>query len=57
MMEFKWAEIEIYKLLDPGVRVVILKVLCDIRVEVCYVFFNIHLSICFHLKWVNFGMV
>ncbi|KAG4378751.1 hypothetical protein JHK82_047052 [Glycine max] len=27
------AEIEIYKLLDPGVRVVILKVLCDIRVE------------------------
>lgn len=28
------AEIEMYKTLDPGVRVVILKALCDIRVEV-----------------------
>lgn len=28
------AEIEVYKSLDPGVRVVILKALCDIRVEV-----------------------
>lgn len=28
------AEIEAYKALDPGVRVVILKALCDIRVEV-----------------------
>ncbi|XP_027330761.1 DDT domain-containing protein DDR4-like isoform X1 [Abrus precatorius] len=27
------AEIEVYKSLDPGVRVVILKALCDIRVE------------------------
>lgn len=27
-------EIEVYKSLDPGVRVVILKALCDIRVEV-----------------------
>ncbi|XP_004299603.1 PREDICTED: uncharacterized protein LOC101305265 [Fragaria vesca subsp. vesca] len=27
------AEIEVYKTLDPGVRVVILKALCDIRVE------------------------
>ncbi|KAF4376095.1 hypothetical protein CsatB_017848 [Cannabis sativa] len=27
------AEIELYKTLDPGVRVVILKALCDIRVE------------------------
>ncbi|XP_059441163.1 DDT domain-containing protein DDR4 isoform X1 [Corylus avellana] len=26
-------EIEVYKMLDPGVRVVILKALCDIRVE------------------------
>lgn len=28
------AEVEAYKALDPGVRVVILKALCDIRVEV-----------------------
>ncbi|XP_021808378.1 DDT domain-containing protein DDR4 isoform X2 [Prunus avium] len=27
------AEVEVYKTLDPGVRVVILKALCDIRVE------------------------
>ncbi|XP_027365773.1 DDT domain-containing protein DDR4-like [Abrus precatorius] len=27
------AEVEVYKALDPGVRVVILKALCDIRVE------------------------
>ncbi|XP_050378994.1 DDT domain-containing protein DDR4 [Argentina anserina] len=27
------AEIEVYKTLDPGVRVIILKALCDIRVE------------------------
>lgn len=30
------AEVEAYKALDPGVRVVILKALCDIRVEVLY---------------------
>ena len=29
-------EVEVYKTLDPGVRVVILKALCDIRVEVVY---------------------
>jgi len=28
------AEIETYRTLDPGLRVVILKALCDIRVEV-----------------------
>lgn len=28
------AEVEAYNALDPGVRVVILKALCDIRVEV-----------------------
>ena len=28
------AEVETYKKLDPGIRVVILKALCDIRVEV-----------------------
>jgi hypothetical protein len=27
-------EVEVYKTLDPGIRVVILKALCDIRVEV-----------------------
>lgn len=27
-------EIETYKSLDPGIRVVILKAICDIRVEV-----------------------
>lgn len=31
---FDRAEIEVYKTLDPGVRVVILKALCDIRVGV-----------------------
>lgn len=31
---FSRAEIEAYKMLDPATRVVILKALCDIRVEV-----------------------
>lgn len=31
---FSRAEIETYKTLDPGTRVLILKALCDIRVEV-----------------------
>ncbi|KAL3575242.1 hypothetical protein D5086_023343 [Populus alba] len=30
---FTWVEVEVYKTLDPSVRVVILKALCDIRVE------------------------
>lgn len=33
------AEIEAYSALDPAVRVVILKALCDIRVEVFQIFF------------------
>lgn len=33
---FVRAEIETYNTLDPGVRVVILKALCDIRVEVIW---------------------
>lgn len=36
------AEVEAYKALDPGVRVLILKAICDIRVEVP--FFSIILS-------------
>ena len=36
MLIFVRLEVEVYKTLDPGVRVVILKALCDIRVEVVY---------------------
>lgn len=37
-------EVEAYNTLDPGVRVVILKALCDIRVEV-NIFFNFLFSL------------
>lgn len=44
------AEVEAYNVLDPGVRVAILKALCDIRVEVLslpnYCCFEHLLSIC-----------
>jgi hypothetical protein len=29
------AETELYKALEPGIRLVILKAICDIRSEVC----------------------
>lgn len=48
------AEIEAYSALDPAVRVVILKALCDIRVEVfqILIFFTIIPVICFVLTLV-----
>lgn len=52
-------EVEVYKSLDPGVRVIILKALCDIRVEVLLLFnacVSIFLIFLF-LEWVNVSMV
>ena len=39
-------EVELYKTLDPCVRVVILKALCDIRVEVLLLAAKIMLDFC-----------
>jgi hypothetical protein len=41
-MSFLSAEIEAYKILDPDIRLIILKAICDIRVEVCFYIFNIN---------------
>lgn len=37
---FLSAEIEAYKILDPATRLVVLKAICDIRVEVCFYIVN-----------------
>lgn len=46
-----------YKSLDPGIRVVILKAICDIRVEVYFAFVVFIYHYLFHLKWMNLAMV
>lgn len=45
-------EIEVYKSLDPAVRIIILKALCDIRVEVLLMLIYLYIT-SFYLKWVN----
>lgn len=42
------AEVEAYNTLDPGVRVLILKALCDIRVEV------IIITLCFYFTYFSY---
>jgi hypothetical protein len=39
-ISFLSVEIEAYKTLDPDIRLIILKAICDIRVEVCFYIFN-----------------
>lgn len=50
---FDRVEIEVYKTLDPGVRVIILKALCDIRVEVLLLrnFLRLSKSLVATMRW------
>lgn len=49
-------EIEVYKMLDPAVRVVILKALCDIRVEVLESYIKI-VSLLLHLNGGRYNLL